>query len=85
MKSVTKLGRASNASGALPPPPLPSDEANGNSGVEGLKRKYREALEEQAVQLQSLSQAQADILRELQSLVRLAQAQPRPQSADVSS
>ena len=78
MKSVTKLGRTSNAgasaNGGLPmPPPMP---AEAQAAVDGLKRKYREALEEQSMQLQSLAQTQGEILRELQQLVRLAQQQP---------
>ena len=74
MKSVTKLGRASHAAPATGPPPA-GDEGTG-AGMDSLKRKYREALEEQAVQLQTLAQTQSDILRELQTLVRLAQQQP---------
>ena len=70
MKSVTKLGRATTATTGPPP----GDEAG--PGVEGLKRKYREALEEQASQLQSLATTQGDILHELQTLVRLAQQAP---------
>ena len=69
MKSVTKLGRASNAAAA---PPTPNGMEEGGGGGEGLKRKYREALEEQASQLQTLAATQAEILRELQVLVRLA-------------
>ena len=84
MKSVTKLGRASHAAAAaVPPPPMPGGGEEGLSGggpqVEGLKRKYREALEEQAQQMQALSATQTDILSELQTLVRLAQ-QPENES-----
>jgi len=78
MKSVTKLGRAS-AAAATPAPPLPmppgtpADGLNGAS-AEGLKRKYRDALQEQAVQLQSVVATQTEILHELRSLVSLAQS-----------
>lgn len=79
MKSVTKLGRASTAAAAaLPPPPLPAGadmlQNGGGAAVEGLKRKYAQALEEQAIQLQTLAQTQTDILHELQTLVQLAAA-----------
>ena len=72
MKSVTKLGRASNAAAPMLPSPVATEELGSGAHVEGVKRKYREALEEQAIQLQGLQQTQADILRELQGLVRLA-------------
>ena len=42
--------------------------------VEGLKRKYRETLEEHAVQIQSIGETQERILTEVQDLMRLATA-----------
>ena len=56
--------------------PAPGDEVMNGPGMDGLKRKYREALEEQSMQLQSLAQTQGEILRELQQLVRLVAVQP---------
>ena len=79
MKSVTKLGRASanqqpNGNGLPPmPPPLTNGGGYGNGhGEEGLKRKYGALIEEQAMQLQTLQATQTEILRELQSLVSIA-------------
>ena len=79
MKSVTKLGRASanqqpNGNGLpLMPPPLTNGGGYGNGhGEEGLKRKYGALIEEQAMQLQTLQATQTEILRELQSLVSIA-------------
>ena len=83
MKSVTKLGRTSNAGAAaaaaaaaaangLPmPPPMPAET---QAAVEGLKRKYRDALEDHAVQIQSIGETQSRILGEVQDLMRLAKA-----------
>lgn len=64
MKSVTKLGRASN------PVPLPTPVEMGN-GFDGLKRKYRETLEAQAQQITALHESQQEILTELASVTAL--------------
>ena len=69
MKSVTKLGRNSNPNPPPPPLPLPAEAA---TAVEGLKRKYRETIEDHAQQLQSLQDMQEHILSEVQSLMKLA-------------
>jgi len=73
MKSVTKLGRAApNTSQMLPPPlPLPNDPTDYRRD-DTLKRKYQDALESHAQQLQTLGETQAHIMRELQSLLSLA-------------
>eukprot|EP00322_Chrysochromulina_rotalis_P014691 CAMPEP_0115849554 /NCGR_PEP_ID=MMETSP0287-20121206/11510_1 /TAXON_ID=412157 /ORGANISM="Chrysochromulina rotalis, Strain UIO044" /LENGTH=414 /DNA_ID=CAMNT_0003303527 /DNA_START=30 /DNA_END=1275 /DNA_ORIENTATION=+ len=75
MKSVTKLGRATGgpAGGAIPPlVPMPSDTAADVRQSEGLKRKYQETLESHAAQLQTLTETQSAIIRELQGLLALA-------------
>jgi hypothetical protein len=80
MKSVTKLGRNSQAQGAAaggagvaPPPSLPMPGAEAQSAMaDGMKRKYRETIEDHAQQLQSLQDMQEHILAEVQSLMRLA-------------
>jgi len=69
MKSVTKLGRNTNPNPPPPPLPLPAEAA---TAVEGLKRKYKETIEDHAQQLQSLQDMQEHILSEVQSLMKLA-------------
>lgn len=71
MKSVTKLGRASGNSMPPPPVPMPADPTDYRQS-ETLKRKYQDMLESHAAQLQSLSETQSHIMRELQGLVSLA-------------
>lgn len=72
MKSVTKLGRASNG----PAPPLPSPGMSGDAFGGGmdptLKRKYRDTLEVHAQMMQTMADTQQLILHELQSITLLA-------------
>lgn len=65
MKSVTKLGRTSNAV----PMPTPVEMAN---GFDGLKRKYRETLEAHAQQIATLYESQQEVLTELANVTALA-------------
>lgn len=77
MKSVTKLGRASNPPTMPMPPPPPTDAA---AAVESLKRKYKDALDAHSQQIQQLQETQKVILHELQTVLALAQRatqQPR--------
>ena len=64
MKSVTKLGRAAN-----PPPPAVAPPTGGGSLSEmdaTLKRKYRDTLEVHSQMIQSMTEQQQLIMRELQ-------------------
>lgn len=89
MKSVTKLGRNSQAQGAAsggaaPPPSLPMPGSEAQSAMaDGLKRKYRETIEDHAQQLQSIQDMQEHILAEVQSLMQLASK--RQSTADAAA